>query len=69
VHRGFSKNTEQKKSAPAPPDQAGGSPAAMRALDRVPILSSGVMLPERFMFAADAWTRGEAAILERSDVK
>jgi dienelactone hydrolase len=47
----------------------GDSPAAMRALDRVPIFSSGVMLPERFRFAADAWTRGEEAILERSDVK
>ena len=47
----------------------GDSPAAMRALDRVPIFSSGVMLPERFRFAADAWTRGEEATLERSDVK
>jgi hypothetical protein len=47
----------------------GDSPAAMRALDRVPIFLSGVMLPERFRFAADAWTRGEEAILERSDVK
>lgn len=47
----------------------GDSLRAMRALDRLPIFSSGVMIPERLRMEPDVWTRGGAAVVERSDVR
>ncbi len=44
---------------------SGESVAAMRALDRLPIFSSGVMIPTRLRVREDVWTVGASAVLER----
>ncbi|HYF13829.1 MAG TPA: prolyl oligopeptidase family serine peptidase [Phycisphaerales bacterium] len=44
----------------------GGSLRAMRALDRVPIFSSGAFIPERFVFTPEIWTKGKEAVTEQS---
>jgi dienelactone hydrolase len=44
---------------------SGESLQAMRALDRLPVFSSGVMVPTRLRVRPDVWTVGEAAVLER----
>ncbi len=44
---------------------SGESVAAMRAMDRLPIFSSGVMIPTRLRVREDVWTVGASAVLER----
>lgn len=44
---------------------SGESVEAMRTLDRLPVFSSGVMVPTRLRVREDVWTVGEAAVLER----
>ncbi len=44
---------------------SGESVAAMRALDRLPVFSSGVMIPTRLRVREDVWTVGASAVLER----
>ena len=44
---------------------SGESVAAMRALDRMPVFSSGVMVPTRLRVREDVWTVGASAVLER----